>query len=146
MERENTNHSWSDGIHIFMHGQAIVKVLRTAAKILQKERLLLTIQELADLKQKLLEKQTLLKEVLQESMRLTITDTRSKSSEEEDSDDEREVSNLKAGLLKNIINILLQRMVLFSLQLRVYEREETSIVFEELWEDNYRAYIQKSYF
>ena len=45
--------------------------------------------------------------------------------DEESCDSDREVANLKVGLLQNIINILMQKMVLFSLQLKVYEREET---------------------
>lgn len=88
----------------------------------------------------------MLKEIRQEVARQTIRDTEAKSSEEDDSDEEREVANLKAGLLQNIINILTQRLVLFSLQLRVYEKEETQIVFEELWEDNYRPYLRQAYF
>lgn len=51
------NQNWSDGLLIFMHSQAIVKLLRSATKVLQKERLLLTIQELADVKAKHIEKQ-----------------------------------------------------------------------------------------
>ena len=66
--------------------------------------------------------------------------------DEESNDSEKEVATLKVGLLQNIINILQQKMVLYSLQLQVYEKEETQIVFEEIWEDYYVQALKRSYF
>ena len=145
---EHYNQNWSKGLLIFMQSQAVIKLVRQAAKILHKERLLLTIQELVDLKLKLIERQQQGRAILREqaTQRDMHDDKSKKSSSSRDSDEETEVSNLKHALLQDICKILIQKMVLYSLQLRVYEKEEMQIVFEELWEDTYRKHLQMVYF
>ena len=90
--------SFSRGTAIFMQSQKVLKSVRQATRVLGKERLLLTIRELAELKEKLEERK--------EQCRSTPEEKADGGESSSGEDDRAEVSNLKNALLLDICKIL----------------------------------------
>lgn len=53
---------------------------------------------------------------------------------------------LKADIVRDICSRLSQKMVIYALQLRNYEKEETHILFHEFWLSVYKFIIERFYF
>lgn len=48
------------------------------------------------------------------------------------------VNFFKSDILKDICSRLIQKIVIYSLQLGIYEKEEVHIVFDEYWQKYYK--------
>jgi len=52
---------------------------------------------------------------------------------------------LKEDIIRDICSRLSQKMVIYALQLKVYEKEEVRILFDDYWHSVYKFIIQKFY-
>lgn len=103
-------------------------MIRQAVKILSKERLVHMLLELSEFHAKLKERKKHAQAVLKEFVRLD----RAKKYPE------AQAMNLKHHILRDIVKRLMQKIVIYSLQLRVYHKQETCILFDELFSDLYK--------